>query len=47
MSWMGVAIVVSILDGDEDGDEVVADDEQDEQEDAVADEHIEKWKSKS
>ena len=41
------AVVVSILNWDVDRDEVVADDEQDEQEDAIANEHIEEGKSEA
>lgn len=44
---MSIAIVVSILDWDEDRDQVVADDEENEKKDAVADEHIKKGESKS
>ena len=40
--WMCVAVGGSITDGDEEGDEVVADDEQNEQKYAVPDEHVEK-----
>lgn len=40
--WMGVAVVGSVSDGDEEGDEVVADDQKNEQKQAVPDEHVEK-----
>lgn len=40
-TWMCVAVVGSISDRDEEGDEVVADDEQNEQKYAVPDEHVE------
>ena len=44
---MGVAVVSPILDGDDERNEVVADDEQDEQDQAVSDEHVEQRKSES
>lgn len=42
-----VAIIGSILNGDVEGDEVVADDEEDEQQEAVADEHVEEGESEA
>jgi ferredoxin len=45
--WVCVAVVGSILDGDVEGDEVVADDEEDEQEDTVSDEHVEEGESEA
>lgn len=44
---MRVAVVGSILDGDEERDEVVADDEKDEQEEAVPYEHVEKGETET
>ena len=44
---VGVAVFSPILDGDDERNEVVADDEQDEQDQAVSDEHVEQRKSES
>lgn len=41
-TWMSVAVVGSILNGDEEGDEVVTDDEKDQQKQTVPYEHVEK-----
>jgi hypothetical protein len=44
---VGAAVVGAILDGDKKRDEVVADDEKDEKDEAVSDEHVEKRESKA
>lgn len=46
-SRVGLAVVIPILNGDEDGNQVVAHDEEDEQNDAVSDEHVEKGEAES
>lgn len=40
--WMGIAVVGSICDGNEEGDEVLADDEENQQKQAVPYKHVEK-----
>jgi len=42
-----IAICITIADGDVERNEVVADDEQNQQDDAVPDKHVEEWKSKT
>lgn len=46
-SRVSVAVIISILNGDEEGNQVVAHNEEDEQNDAVSDEHVEKREAES